>query len=176
MNLFTYCIGLNSIRWTFLQWVLRPALREKMDIAFSISIYFCFTYKTSNYEDSVLKISILKLSNKFPISSFVTTPVDVLRVQIPCLCLATLPEHLMHNSHMVSNYCFDISPFPTTLKISKDSCLSAWRKIIFRMSSSRSLFLDLCKLYLKCSTKSSMFSSYFCVILNIYSLTYQDLQ
>jgi len=58
-----------------------------MDIAFSASIFFYFDFRISGYEDSVLKILVLKLFCKFPIYAFITPPFDVLRVWILLMML-----------------------------------------------------------------------------------------
>lgn len=103
-------------------------------MAFYASIFFFFTCNTSSCDDNVLKILILRLSDRFQISSFIVTPLlDVVRVRTPFLCLAAPREHLMYNSHIVSNSSFDISPFPTMFNRSRYSSLSSLRKMIFKI-------------------------------------------
>lgn len=92
-----------------------------MDIAFSAFIFIFFACNMYSFNDNVLRISVLKLSSKFQISTFVTPPPDALRVWIPCLCLIAPRGHFMHNSQMASNSSYGLSPLPTTFNSSKDS-------------------------------------------------------
>lgn len=74
-----------------------------MDSTFLSSPFFCLTYKMSNYEDNLLRISVLKLSSRLPISTRVTPSlvdfVALLEISyIPYLFLIAPHEHLLHDS------------------------------------------------------------------------------
>ena len=66
---------------------------KNMAIVLSNSICFYFTCSVSICADRVLKISVLMLSNRFPIFSFMKPPPDTFVDQIPWLFLATPLEH-----------------------------------------------------------------------------------
>jgi hypothetical protein len=99
--------------------------RKNTANAFSASTCFFFTCKTSNCVVKELRISVLKFSNKLPISSLVTPPlVDLCILAVVsrawALFLDDPLELLRHKSIMSSSGSFDISPFPIRFNISNN--------------------------------------------------------
>jgi hypothetical protein len=58
---------------------------------FLASAYFCFTYNTSNCVVKELRMSVLKFSNRLPISSLVTPPLVDLCILEEVSCLGSVP-------------------------------------------------------------------------------------
>ena len=92
---------------------------------FSNSICFHFDCRVSIWADNVLRISVLKLSSRFPISAFITPPQEVFNDWIPCPLLASPREQWMHNSQIVSKSSLETSPYPTMFRSCSESSLSA---------------------------------------------------
>jgi hypothetical protein len=147
-----------------------------MDKVASVSAFFFLIYRVSICEAKELNILVLKSSSKLPISALVAPPLDdfwtlenVVSLLFNLFLEAPL-EHLFHKLTISSYDSLDMSPFPSIFNISRQSSLTPFNNIVLRMSLLTLGSLDHCRLYCSLSTKSSRFSSSFCIILNSSSL------
>ena len=127
--------------------------------------------KASNWEVKILKISVLKFSNKFP-SSVLMTPLVPAALEVhgrppltPFPSLALLQEYFRHNSTISSKGLWETSLDSMRIRTSTYSSMIPLRKRCLTASSWRVLYLDFCNTKLK--RKYSVLSSSCCCILKI---------
>ena len=102
-------------------------------------------------EERVLRISVLKFSKKFSISTLVTPLLAYFCMWIEASRIVLLPlddprEHLRQRFTISSNGSCDISPFPNRFRVLRQSSLIPLMNIVFNISGSKLLCLDVCRL------------------------------
>lgn len=126
-------------------------LHHEQKIARDLSSNFFLMFNVSICALIVPKISVLKISRRFPNSSLVIPLDDDLTALTPFPTLALLPNYFLHNSTMSSNDFWDTSLDDIRFKISIFSSKIPFKKIVLMVSRLRS-FLFFWRLYMDLST------------------------
>lgn len=100
------------------------------------------------WAERVLRISALTFSNKFPIFALVSPPPIDFCIWVETSQTILLPlndplEHLRQIFIISTNGSCDISPFPNRFRVSRKSSLIPRIRIVFKISWSKLLCLDL---------------------------------
>ena len=124
-------------------------LGQKIDKALVLTFYLFCNFKVSICSLRLHKIYVLNSSSTFPISALLTVPVAYLFTLERIWSLVFSPvfyfplERWIHNSTILGNGSLEISPFPTMLRISIHSSLTAFNKRYFKVSWYRCSILAL---------------------------------
>lgn len=127
-------------------------LEKKIARANSTSSLFFFPSKVSNWELSVPRMLVLKLSSKFPSSALVThVPFDLLILEIMSReffpYLELLREYHLQKSQISSYVNRIVSPAPMMFNVSiQSSSIPLWKRI-HKVYHSKLFCFVLCKLY-----------------------------